>query len=195
MTASAHDPAPVVDWIPASDFGDGLSGRLGMTVLPGKHGPSVRYPGRVYRGDLDHDLGALRDARIVRLVLLVDDRELRRWGDLGIVERGAAAGVDVDRHPIPDGGTPDDIGAMEVALASIARSRASGDVAVACMGGVGRSGLVVACALVAAGWDAHSAIARVREVRHPTAVETRAQQDFVRKFHHDLQGRGTKVAP
>jgi hypothetical protein len=35
----------------------------------------------------------------------------------------------------------------------------------------------------------------VRQVRHPTAVETSAQMDFVRKFHLDMRGRGTKVAP
>jgi protein-tyrosine phosphatase len=190
-----YDPAPRVDWIPAGDFDDGLPGRVGMTVLPGKHGPSVRYPGRVYRGDLDHDLSALRAARIVRLVLLVDDAELRRWGEPRIVDRAAAAGISVDRYPLPDGGTPADIGAMDAILASIASARADGDVAVACMGGVGRSGLVVACALVAAGWDPRAAIERVRDVRHPTAVETQAQEDFVRKFHLDVRGRGTKVAP
>lgn len=195
MSELAHDPAPAIDWIPARDFGDGLPGAVGMTVLPGKHGHSLRYPGRVYRGDLDHDLAALHGARVVRLVLLVDDEELRRWGDPGIVGRGAAAGVEVDRHPMPDGGTPADIGAMEAILASVTAARAVGDVAVACMGGVGRSGMVVACSLVAAGWDAEAAIERVREVRHPTAVETRAQEDFVRKFHHDMRDPGAKVAP
>ena len=195
MSAAAHDPAPRVDWIPARDFADGLPGRVGMTVLPGKHGPSVRYPGRVYRGDLDHDLSALRAAGIARLVLLVDDAELERWGDPRIVERGAAAGLAVDRHPMPDGGTPADTRAMGAILASVTTARVAGDVAVACMGGVGRSGLVVACALVAAGWDPQAAIERVREVRHPTAVETPAQEDFVRKFHLELRGRGTKVAP
>jgi protein-tyrosine phosphatase len=195
VSASAHDPAPVVDWIPAGDFDDGLPGRVGLTVLPGKHGPSVRYPGRVYRGDLDHDLSALRGARVARLVLLVDDAELLRWGDPRIIDRGLAAGIAVDRHPMPDGGTPRDSRAMGAILASITTARTAGDVAVACMGGVGRSGLVVACALVAAGWDPQAAIERVREVRHPSAVETQAQEDFVRKFHLELPGRGTKVAP
>ena len=35
------------------------AGRLGMTVLPGKHGASTRYPGRVYRRDLERDLAGL----------------------------------------------------------------------------------------------------------------------------------------
>jgi protein-tyrosine phosphatase len=50
------------------------------------------------------------------------------------------------------------------------------------MGGVGRTGTVAACALVAAGWDASSAIAEVRRVRHPTAVETAEQEAFVEAF-------------
>ncbi len=193
MRASVHDPPPRIDWIPAADFADDLPGSLGLTVLPGKRGPSVRYPGRVYRGNLDDDLTALRAAGIVRLVLLVDDRELRRWGDTSLVERAAGLGMEVDRHPIPDGSPPRDHAAMDAILASIAHARARGQVAVACMGGVGRSGTVGACALVAAGWDADAAIGHVRRLRHPTAVETPAQEAFVRKFHLDRRGLRAKV--
>jgi protein-tyrosine phosphatase len=192
--AALHDPPPRIDWIPASDFADGLPGSVGMTVLPGKHGPSLRYPGRVYAGNLDQDLAALRAARVVRLVLLVDDEELLRWGDAEIVRHAATIGVEVDRYPIPDGGTPPDQPAMDAIIASISEGRANGEVAVACMGGVGRSGTVLACALVAAGWDPDEAIDRVRRVRHPTAVETRQQEGFVRKFHLGRRGGGARVA-
>jgi protein-tyrosine phosphatase len=194
VTEPVHDPPPRIDWIPASDFADDLPGSVGLTVLPGKRGPSVRYPGRVYRGNVDDDLAAMRAAGVVRLVLLVDDRELRRWGDPRLVERAAALGVQVDRHPITDGSPPRDNAAMGAILASIAEARARGQVAVACMGGVGRSGTVVACALVAAGWDADTAIGHVRRLRHPTAVETPAQEAFVRKFHLDERSPGAKVA-
>ena len=166
-----------------ADLADELPGRIGLTVLPGKRGASVRYPGRIYRGDLEQDLGALIDAGVRRLVLLVDDEELARWGDPAIVERGRAAGIEIERYPMADGSAPPDAAAMHAILASIRSGRARGDVAVACMGGVGRSGTVAACALVAAGWDADRAVARVRELRHPTAVETTVQMDFVRKFH------------
>lgn len=185
MSAALHDPPPAIDWIPASDFADELPGGLGMTVLPGKHGPSLRYPGRVYRGSLGQDLAALRDAGVVRLILLVNDDELLRWGDRDIVRHAAAMGLEVDRYPIRDGEAPSDEGAMDAILASISAARAHGEVAVACMGGVGRSGTVVACALVAAGWEPDAAIERVRRVRHPTAVETQEQEVFVRKFHLD----------
>jgi protein-tyrosine phosphatase len=191
----SSDPPPRVDWIPAADLADELPGRIGLTVLPGKRGASIRYPGRVYRGDLDQDLRSLAEAGIGRLILLVDDGELARWGDPAIVERGAAAGVEIDRHPMADGGAPPDAASMNAILSSISAAREGGDVAVACMGGVGRTGTVAACALVAAGWDPDAAIARVRAVRHPSAVETPAQEAFVRKFHLDRRDPPAKVAP
>jgi protein-tyrosine phosphatase len=75
---------------------------------------------------------------------------------------------------------------MDRILDEIDEARARGDVAVACMGGVGRSGMVAACALGRAGVSADAAIERVRAVRHPTAVETRSQERFVRAY---LAGR------
>lgn len=199
MSAPDPDPPPRIDWIPASDLADGRPGRIGMTVLPGKRGASVRYPGRVYRSDLARDLGALREAGVDRLILLVDDDELARWSDSAIVDRAAHAGLEVERWPMPDGSPPVDQPTMDAILASIAAARARGDVAVACMGGVGRTGTVAACALVDAGWTADDAIARVRRVRHPTAVETTAQERFVhgrvRKYQRRTGRASPKVAP
>lgn len=199
MVGGENDPAPRIDWIPASDLADGAPGRIGMTVLPGKRGPSVRYPGRVYRSDLAKDLGAVRAAGVAMLVLLVDDDELARWGDPAIVDRAASAGLEIVRRPMPDGGTPADQEGMDAIVASIAGARMEGDVAVACMGGVGRTGLVVACALVDAGWSAEDAVARVREIRHPAAVETAEQERFVhereRKYQRGAGGSSPKVAP
>jgi protein-tyrosine phosphatase len=169
-----------VDWLDATAFDDGRDGRLGMTFLPGKRGASMRYPGRVYRRELDADLETLAGLGIWRLLLLVEDDELHRWGDPDLVERAAARGIDVERHPTPDGEPPASSSQLAAILAWLRAARRDGDVAVACMGGVGRTGTVAACALVEAGWSADAAIAEVRRVRHPTAVETPAQEAFVR---------------
>jgi len=166
-----------------------------MTVLPGKRGPSVRYPGRVYRADLDRDLAALRDVRIARLILLVDDDELGRWTDPAIIERAAGFGIEIERHPMADGFPPGSQVEMDAILASLVEARATADVTVACMGGVGRTGTVTACALVAAGWEPMAAIQRVREVRHPLAVETEAQERFVRMYWSERGFRSATVAP
>ena len=179
---AGFDPELQFDWLEPAQLGDTLPGRLGLTILPGKRGTSFRYPGRVYQRDLDHDFALLREVGVERLILLVEDEELRRWSDLGIVERGRAAGVSVLRHPLRDGSAPGSIDEMETILSEVLEARAASNVAVACMGGVGRTGTVAACALVAGGMTPEEAIATVREVRHPTAVETSEQERFVRSF-------------
>jgi protein-tyrosine phosphatase len=187
-SAPAHagfGPELRIDWISADELAGPGTGRLGLTFLPGKRGASLRYPGHVYRRDTASDLDAMRTAGVVRLILLVEDGELMNWGDAGIVALGAAAGVDVKRHPIPDGAPAASAAEMDLILDEIDEARATGDVAVACMGGVGRTGMVAACALLRAGRSAEAAIARVREIRHPTAVETRAQERFVRAYAKD----------
>ena len=184
------DPPLRVDWLATADLDDGLPGRLGLTFLPGKHGPSVLYPGRVYRRDLPTDLRTLCDEGVAVLVLLVEDGELSRWGDTGIVERGREARVQIVRRPMPDGSAPRTPAEMDEILGLIRDARRSGDVAVACMGGVGRTGTVAACAMVAAGASADAAIARVRAVRHPTAVETGEQIGFVHHYERHVAEGG-----
>jgi len=190
---AGFDPELPIDWLEPLQLGDSLPGRLGLTILPGKRGTSFRYPGRVYRRDLDHDFALLRAVGVRRLILLVDDAELRQWSDLQIVDRGKTAGVAVLRHPIRDGQPPDSIVEMEAILGEIREGRASGNVAVACMGGVGRTGTVAACALIEGGMTAAKAIATVRAVRHPTAVETAEQERFVGSFRPGSQ-RGDRAS-
>ena len=184
------EPPLRVDWLDAAELAGGRPGRLGLTFLPGKHGASVRYPGRIYRRDLARDLDTLRSAGVRALVLLVEDHELARWGDPAIVRRGRAAGVTIHRHPIPDGSAPPSPAAMDAILSSVDVARAAGNAAVACMGGVGRAGMVAACALIAGGSSAEDAIARVRAVRHPTAVETAGQVAFVKGYERHVAGPG-----
>jgi protein-tyrosine phosphatase len=193
-TGDGLDPPLRVDWLDATDLPDGRPGRLGLTFLPGKHGPSFRYPGRVYRRDLERDLETLRSEGVRVLVLLVEDHELARWGDPSIVERGREAGIEIHRRPIPDGSAPPSADAMDAILERVALARAGGDAAVACMGGVGRAGTVAACALVAAGHSAADSIARVRAVRHPTAVETAGQVAFVQHYERHIAAQAPPSA-
>jgi protein-tyrosine phosphatase len=198
LDAGAPDPPLRIDWLDVVELEPGLPGRLGLTFLPGKRGASFRYPGRVYRRDLAADLTTLRDSRVRHLFLLVEDEELRRWGDPEIVTRAAELGVLVDRRPLPDGTAPRSMEEMDAILDAVEAARADGDVAVACMGGVGRTGTVAACALVAAGAQAEHAIRRVRAVRHPTAVETAEQEAFVHAYErHIAEGRdrSARVTP
>ncbi len=186
MVSDQLDPPLRIDWLVADELNDGAPGRLGMTFLPGKNGASHLYPGRVYRRDVDRDLDTLREGGVRHMLLLIEDAELARWGDLEIVNRAAEHGVTIDRYPLPDGSAPQTVREMDDILSTVNAARGFGDVAVACMGGVGRTGTVVACALVAAGSPSSEAIARVREVRHPNAVETEEQMLFVQAYERHL---------
>jgi protein-tyrosine phosphatase len=161
-----------------------------LTVLPGKRGISARYPGVVFRRDLDRDLATLRASGVGYLLLLVEDAELDRWGDPRIVERGRAAGIELVRAPLADGDAPSDVEAMDAMLDGLDAARRRGHVAIACLGGVGRTGTVAACAMVRSGLSVAKAIATVRRVRHPEAVETRRQEAFVAGYAEAKGGRG-----
>jgi protein-tyrosine phosphatase len=194
-----------IDWLamdgiappPDDQASDGPSHRVGLTILPGKHGASTRYPGRVYRRDLGRDLADLSTQGVGRMVLLVEDVELERWGDPRIVDRAAERGIEILRHPMPDGGVPASVAEMDTILAELRAGLARGSVAVACMGGVGRTGMVAACALVAGGLHPEEAIAQVRSVRHPEAVETEQQRSFVHAYaaHVTATRRAPRLRP
>jgi hypothetical protein len=63
-----------------------------------------------------------------------------------------------------------------------ARALAGSRVEVACGGGVGRTGTVIACLAVLAGVPSAEAVAWARAHHHPRAVETPWQRTWVRAF-------------
>jgi protein-tyrosine phosphatase/nicotinamidase-related amidase/aminoglycoside phosphotransferase (APT) family kinase protein len=159
-----------VDWIEPALIGPG---RLGITPCPGR-----QDQGR----DLGTDLAQLRSQGATRLLCLLTDSELR-WAsvpDLG--PRAQAAGLTYHRVPVPDQDTPDAADATQL-VQWCRRATARGEaVVVTCMSGLGRSGTVAACCLVAAGMSPEAAIASVRTARGPRALETIAQENFVVTF-------------
>ena len=171
-----------VDWVnlrgvPALD---GAGGRLGMTFLPGK-----RHPGRAgdHWRELDADATALRDVHDVdTLLLLVEDRELEAARVRLLGHAMSQAGIKLLRHPIVDFGVPADEQAFRAVLHEvIERVRSGQHVAVACMGGLGRTGTVVACLLREAGMHADDAVIYTRMAREG-AIETAEQAEFVRNW-------------
>jgi protein-tyrosine phosphatase len=67
-------------------------------------------------------------------------------------------------------------------MAAFARARRGDVVEVGCVGGLGRTGTVLACMAVLAGEPADSAVDWVRREYNPAAVETSAQEHWVRWF-------------
>ena len=161
---------------------EGTAGRLGITFLPGKKRDGWTGP---HWRDLDLDVARLRDLRWDTLVLLNEDRELVRCHvpeiETVFAEAGAPALV---RHPIPDPQIPtDDIAYDALVRDVVGRVRSGESVAIACRGGLDRSGMTASCALAEAGMDPEAAMARVQASRDAT-ITKRDQRDYVRAWPH-----------
>lgn len=171
-----------VNWIDAAAVPEGArwTGRVGMTFLPGKreHGLS----GHHWR-DLDVDVGRLRAVESVdAFVLLVEDHELQATSTSDIAAAMERHGIELTRFPIADAGVPRDVEAFKVLVAStLERLRAGQTVVVACRGGLGRTGTLVACLLQEGGIGAEAAIELTRRSRRGT-IETAGQERFVRAW-------------
>lgn len=147
------------------------AGSIGLTICPGR---------RDRQRQLDRDLEVLagHDA----LLCLLPQHELDWAGVPDLLERARGVGLDVWHHPIRDQGVPA-VDSLRATLSWVqAHVDAGRSVVVHCMGGLGRSGLVAACALVERGLSGEAAIAAVRAARSPRAVETREQERFVQAW-------------
>jgi len=144
---------------------DGLGGgSLGITFLPGKK--RAGHTGLHWR-DLDFDVAHLRALGVDVLFLLVEDEELAWCRVPELPEVIPASGLELVRFPIRDPRVPTDDAAFRTAVEDlVARLRAGGSVAIACRGGIDRSGMAAACVLVSAGLGRADAIARVHAARH-----------------------------
>ncbi|MCA9696818.1 MAG: isochorismatase family protein [Myxococcales bacterium] len=149
------------------------AGRVGLTLLPGR---------RDYGRDLGDDLATLRADGIGRVLCMVPRDELERYGVGDLLDAYREAGLTALHLPVVDQ-KASSVADMDQALAFIDAGVQAGEaVLVHCVGGLGRSGMAVACYLGKQGLDAAEAIARVRGARGPRAVETAVQEDFVRGY-------------
>lgn len=177
---SESDPI-LVDLLPGEEVS--TPGRLGMTFAPGMWANSVR--GRWER-DLAADMTALEKKHGAGvLVSLMEDFEYGYYGIPELLEGGSYGGLEILRFAIPDMGVPREAESQEFASfirEVISRLQAGKNVVVHCRGGLGRTGLVAACVLVALGdHDGNGAIQVVRRARRRT-VQTEEQAEFVRRF-------------
>jgi hypothetical protein len=181
-----------VDWLHVADLS--VTGKLGRTFLPGKnhHGLS----GMVHARSAAVDCERLRQVYGTdTLVLLNEDHEISRFvNDVPppIGPQNLAAALDENdiallRLPIPDGGTPhpNQVGELRALLAEVVELLQAGKiVAVACRGGIGRTGTLLALVLIELGCSLADAIDRVRAMK-PECIDPGPQEDFVRSWRTD----------
>ncbi len=158
-----------------------VNGRLGMTFTPGKRGPGVYVA--YHRRNLADDVRWLRGAYAIdTFALLIEDHELDMLGVPDLPRSMADAGIELIRFPIVDVSVPDDREAVRVLLDELRDRLVDGKhVVVACRGGRGRTGIVVACLLIDGGLDPETAITHTRAAR-PGTIETSRQEAFVRSW-------------
>jgi protein-tyrosine phosphatase len=186
MTSETH---PIwVDFVPKEHTE--TPGQLGMTFAPG-----MKTPGKYGRWnrDLKADLRVLREEYGVDvLVSLLEELEYHGYGISELFERDVIEDIEVLRFGIEDMDIPKEAEAEdhEVLIHNICDHLNRGkNVVIHCRGGLGRTGTVAACVLVALRHhSAEEAIRAVRKARRGT-VQTHEQEEFVRRFAETLSGR------
>jgi protein-tyrosine phosphatase len=179
----------LVDFLPDDEVG--TPGRLGMTFAPGMWAGSVR--GRWER-DLATDLQALEEKYETNvLVSLMEDHEYHGYRIPELLERDRFGSIEILRFAIKDMDVPHEAESerFQAFVQDVVQRLVRGQNVVAhCRGGLGRTGTLVACVLIALGrHTADEAIAAVREARKGT-VQTREQEGFVRLFEEMARTRG-----
>ncbi|MBV6493505.1 MAG: hypothetical protein LDLANPLL_01528 [Turneriella sp.] len=155
-------------------------GLIGLTILPGR-----KDRGR----DIDVDITALKEANVKAIVPLITANEFLEYGVENLLEKYTEAQFDILHIPIKDQGVPTVLQVEEVLAFIKKHTDAKKRVVIHCVGGLGRTGVVVALYLRRfAGLDGDEAIYRVRAARSPRAVENLDQENFVRNYMHRLVG-------
>ncbi len=182
------DSDPIrIDWLPGDQT---APGRVGLTFAPGKKRDAIFVGDVIWKRDLDTDLGAFVEARVNVLVTLLEAHELVSLRIPTLFDNVRRASIEVVHLPVRDVDVPRDPARLRALLTDMHDRVAAGqNLVVHCAGGLGRSGVVAGCFLVAGGMPAESALAILAAVRGPCCPETRMQAAFVRGFELTQRAR------
>ena len=145
-------------------------------------GPSFG-PGRVALSACPRDgIASVVASGVNVVVTLITHEEMADVGVSDLSEQCRAGDLTHIHQPIDDYSIPS-VADAHVLVGTLRQIQSTGkNILIHCMGGLGRSGLLCALLLVDSGLDPNDAIAIVRDVRSPKAIETPEQELFVRNF-------------
>ncbi|MEM1029686.1 MAG: FHA domain-containing protein [Myxococcota bacterium] len=173
-----------VDFLPHEALG--LRGALGLCATPGRTDLDA-YDGpwrRDLDGDLDRLIGFFHADVLVTLLergrYVRDEFARLAVGDIAL--RAQSRGLRTEWVPMPEGGVPVDIEPLQSLVELLLHDMRDGRVVIThCRDGLGRSGLVACCCLVALGASPREALETVRTIR-PGAVDDAAHRQSLRSF-------------
>jgi protein-tyrosine phosphatase len=158
------DPSP--RWIPGLP-----SGRLG--IMPRPRGGE----------DLGQEVSALAAQGVGMVVSLLEPAEAR---ELELQAEGplcAEHGIRFVQFPIPDRGVPESMSSLSQLLNEmITVLTQGGTIAVHCRAGIGRTGVVAACALIRLGLPRDRVFQVLSEARGLRMPDTAEQESWVKRF-------------
>jgi ADP-ribosyl-[dinitrogen reductase] hydrolase len=164
-----------IDWITSNLF----TGRIGITLCPGKYQP-VSWSGGWNR-NLEIDIDVIGDSGSTVVVSLVEDNEMRVLGVQGLGKAILAREMEWIHIPFEDTTAPDYkwMQDFDLVAPSILTSIKNGDsIVIHCKGGLSRAGTVVALLLCSMGMEVFSAIQLIRNVRSKNCINS-IQQEFL----------------
>lgn len=177
LDAETRVTLPTVPPLPSANAGsESVSPRLDVcwvmkNLLGGSPKPGLLNP-------LQKDVDTLVDEGVDVLVTLTE-----KPLETAIFER---AGILVKHYPINDMESPDSMGDCQEVLEFVADCvRNSVSVVFHCKAGLGRTGLMLACALVELGLGATEAIEKIR-AHQPLFIQTDEQAQFVHDYMSQL---------
>ena len=159
------------------------SGTIGMTFCPGKH--DIGSDGVLWARDPRVDLDAIVQWGASSIVSIMERDEFTALNvpDLGSLV--LARGMAWHHLPVADQSVPSGnfMHAWSSLSKSLQRRLAAGEkIVLHCRGGLGRTGLIAALLLIDLGWGADAAIKLIRETRSARAIETKEQEEYVRRY-------------
>lgn len=159
------------------------AGVIGMTFCPGKH--DVGSDGVRWARDLEIDLDAVMQWGATCIISIMERDE---FSILNVPELGGkiqSRSMAWHHLPIADQSIPwgDFLYTWSCLSKSLQRRLAAGEkIVLHCRGGLGRTGLIAALLLIDLGWGADAAIKLVREARSSRTIETKEQEEYVRRY-------------